>query len=90
LLEAVNVVKLSHWPDLDDLGVGGGVDMGFRTEYDDSKWDMRSIDVETLMDEDSRPGSPEIGKRCQGNLYFDDIEDLMLGWADGNQRTRRA
>jgi hypothetical protein len=46
LLEAVNVVKLSHWPDLDDMGVGEGGDEGFRTEYDDSKWDMRSIDVE--------------------------------------------
>jgi hypothetical protein len=91
LLEALNVVKMSHWPDLDDVDVTEGVaTKSARTEYVDSKWDTRSIDLETLTDEDSRPSSPGTGKPFQGNLYYDDIEDLMLGWADGNQRTRRA
>ena len=91
LLEALNVVKMSHWPDLDDIDVTEGVSMkSARTDYDDSKWDTRSIDLETLTDEDSRPSSPVTGKPFQGNLYYDDIEDLMLGWADGSERTRRA
>jgi len=29
-----------------------------------------------------------LGKQIQGNMFYDDIEDLMLGWADGNQRRR--
>lgn len=74
LLEALNVVKLSHWPE--------------ENEFEESKWDTRSIDLETLADEESRPSTPVIGKQVQGNMFYDDVEDLMLGWADGNQRRR--
>ena len=81
LLEALNVVKLTHWPDPSD---------GRTTaEFEESNWDTRSIDLATLRDEESRPASPSVGKQIQGNMFYDDIEDLMLGWADGNQRTRR-
>jgi len=91
LLEALNVVKLSHWPDPIDMTDENENAKGKqeRTEYEDSRWDTRSIDLATLPDEDSRPSTPMIGKQVQGNIYYDDIEDLMLGWADGNQRTRR-
>jgi len=74
LLEALNVVKLSHWPE--------------ENEFEESKWDTRSIDLETLPDEESRPSTPAMGKQVQGNMFYDDVEDLMLGWADGNQRRR--
>jgi hypothetical protein len=86
LLEALNVVKMSHWPeslDVTDSKKTSG------TDYMESRWDTRSIDLETLADEDSRPSTPMVGKQVQGNMFIDDIEDLMLGWADGNQRTRR-
>jgi len=76
LLEGVNVVKLAHWPD-EESG------------YEESRWDTGSIDLATLADEDSRPSTPMMGKQVQGNMFYDDIDDLMLGWADGNQRTRR-
>jgi hypothetical protein len=90
LLEALNVVKLSHWPDRDDLcDTEGFEEKCTGTDYEESRWDTRSIDLETLTDEDSRPSTPMIGKQIQGNMFYDDIEDLMLGWADGNQRTRR-
>ena len=88
LLEALNVVKLSHWPDpirtvtteeeLTDTRQG--------LEYRESKWETGSIDLATLPDEDSRPSTPMFGKKVHGNMYYDDIEDLMLGWCDGNQR----
>jgi hypothetical protein len=84
LLEALNVVKLSHWPDPPDPESSAGKD-----EYHESNWDTRSIDLATLADEDSRPATPMIGKQVQGNMFYDDIEDLMLGWADGNHRNRR-
>ena len=89
LLEALNVVKMSHWPDLDIQVTEDVAQKSLRTDYGDSNWDTRSIDLETLTDEESRPSSPVMGKPFQGNLYYDDIEDLMLGWADGNRRTRR-
>jgi hypothetical protein len=83
LLEALHVVKLSHWPDsLDEPTENPNKD------FLESKWDTRSIDLETLTDEESRPSTPMVGKQTQGNMYYDDIEDLMLGWADGNQRRR--
>jgi hypothetical protein len=78
LLEALNVVKLTHWP---DPSVGQTT-----TEFEESKWDTRSIDLATLTDEESRPASPRVGKQIQGNMFYDDIEDLMLGWQDGNPR----
>jgi hypothetical protein len=85
LLEALHVVKLSHWPDsLDERGENAQ-----KKDYFESKWDNRSIDLETLMDEESRPATPVLGTQIQGNMFYDDIDDLMLGWADGNQRTRR-
>ena len=80
LLEAINVVKLTHWPEVD--GKSG-------TEFEESRWDTRSIDLATLTDEESRPSTPMVGKEIQGNMFYDDIEDLMLEWTDGNQRTRR-
>jgi hypothetical protein len=79
LLEALNVVKLSHWPDDQQQN---------NNEFEDSNWDTRSIDLETLADEESRPSTPMVGKQVQGNMFYDDIEDLMLGWADGNHRRR--
>jgi hypothetical protein len=84
LLEALNVVKLSHWPEFPERE--GETE---KTEYEESRWDTRSIDLETLAEEDSRPSTPMVGRQVQGNMFFDDIDDLMLGWADGNQRTRR-
>jgi len=91
LLEALNVVKLSHWPDPHDLPVTSDekAPTNGRSEYEESRWDTRSIDLATLADEDSRPSTPMVGKQAQGNVFYDDIEDLMLGWADGNQRPRR-
>ena len=83
LLEALNVVKLTHWPDINDANKEE------RREFEESRWDTRSIDLATLTDEESRPSTPMVGKHVQGNMYYDDIDDLMLGWADGNQRTRR-
>lgn len=80
LIEALNVVKLTHWPDASEEG---------KTEFEESKWETRSIDLATLTDEESRPSTPMMGKQVQGNMFYDDIEDLMLGWPDGNQRTRR-
>lgn len=85
LLEALNVVKLSHWPEPSEVTNPSGV----KDEYHDSNWDTQSIDVATLADEDSRPTTPMMGKQVQGNMFYDDIEDLMLGWAEGNQRNRR-
>jgi Yippee zinc-binding/DNA-binding /Mis18, centromere assembly len=82
LLEALNVVKLSHWPDsLDSKTEKEGI-----ADYEESKWDTRSIDLATLTDEDSRPSTPMLGKQVQGNMFYDDIDDLMLGSADGPQR----
>jgi len=46
-------------------------------------------ELETLTDEESRPSTPMRGKQVQGNMFYDDIEDLMLGWSDGTQRSRR-
>lgn len=91
LLEAVNVVKLSHWPDPQDMTIPthAPTEADANTEYEHSRWDTRSIDLATLMDEDSRPSTPMLGKQAQGNMFNDDIEDLMLGWAEGTQRTRR-
>jgi len=84
LLEALHVVKLSHWPDwLDEQG-----ENGLKKDYLDSKWETGSIDLDSLTDEESRPATPMLGKQIQGNMFYDDIEDLMLGWADGNQRRR--
>lgn len=79
LVEALNVVKLSHWPDVKDNN---------KTDFEESRWDTGSIDLATLTDEESRPSTPMVGKQVKGNIYYDDIEELMLGWADGNQRTR--
>lgn len=90
LLEALNVVKLSHWPDTaNSLSVEIKDEKVTAREYEESKWDTRSIDLETLTDEDSRPSTPMMGKQVQGNMFYYDIEDLMLDWADGNQRSRR-
>ena len=92
LLEALNVVKLSHWPDppttVPPTESKGGEEVT-TIEYEESRWDTRSIDLETLTDEESRPSTPMRAKRAQGNCFYDDIEDLMLGWADGTQRSRR-
>jgi len=93
LLEALNVVKLSHWPDREDNNQSADsefVDSRWDTEFADSKWDTRSIDLETLPDEESRPGTPVRGKQAQGqgNMFYDDVEELMLGWAEGNHRRR--
>jgi hypothetical protein len=82
LLEANRVVKLTHWPDMNDASKDK------KTEFEESKWDTRSIDLATLTDEESRPSTPMVGKQVQRNMFYDDIEDLMLGWADGNQRIR--
>jgi hypothetical protein len=91
LLEALNVVKLSHWPDPHDVDLPSdevpSKELG--SEYKESRWDTRSIDLATLPDEESRPSTPMKGKQVQGNMFYDDIEDLMLGWAEGNQRVRR-
>jgi hypothetical protein len=90
LLEALNVVKMSHWPDPPSSDTAETKEEKVPTiEYQESKWDTRSIDLETLTDEDSRPSTPMIGKQAQGNMFYDDIEDLMLGWADGTPRSRR-
>jgi len=89
LLEALNVVKLSHWPDLPEKTSNLDSAEAQMAEYHHSNWDTRSIDLATLADEDSRPSTPMIGKQTQGNMFYDDIEDLMLGWADGSQRNRR-
>jgi hypothetical protein len=91
LLEALNVVKLSHWPDPHNITAPNRAeaDVDADTEYEHSRWDTRSIDLATLTDEDSRPSTPMLGKQVQGNMFNDDIEDLMLGWADGIQRNRR-
>lgn len=72
-------------------GNGEKVDAGkvVLREFEESRWDTRSIDVVTLTDEESRPSTPMIGKQVQGNMFYDDIEDLMIGWMDGNQRIRR-
>ena len=94
LLEALNVVKLSHWPETATCvsttteTKGGGEKVTTR-EFEESRWDTRSIDLETLTDEESRPSTPMRGKQVQGNMFYDDIEDLMLGWSDGTQRSRR-
>jgi Yippee zinc-binding/DNA-binding /Mis18, centromere assembly len=90
LLEALNVVKLSHWPDPHDVTVQNhaAAEVGYDIEYEHSRWDTRSIDLATLTDEDSRPSTPMLGTQVHGNMFSDDIEDLMLGWADGIQRTR--
>ena len=90
LLEALNVVKLSHWPDRHDEEGNEFADSKWDTEFADSKWDTRSIDLETLPDEESRPGTPVRGKQAQGqgNMFYDDVEELMLGWAEGNHRRR--
>lgn len=91
LLEALNVVKLSHWPDPHDLPVMSTdkININGRSEFEESRWDTRSIDLVTLADEDSRPSTPMIGKQINGNVFYDDIEDLMFGWVDGNHRARR-
>ena len=96
LLEALNVVKLSHWPETTTCDPvpptteikSGGEKMSTR-EFEESRWDTRSIDLETLTDEESRPSTPMRGKQVQGNMFYDDIEDLMLGWSDGTQRSRQ-
>lgn len=95
LLEALNVVKLSHFPDdeneYDDRGKSEeSYRYGEGSEFEESRWDTRSIDLDTLPDEESRPATPVLGKQVQGNMFYDDIEDLMLGWADGNHRRRVA
>jgi hypothetical protein len=82
LLEALHVVKLSHWPDSLDEPTEN------QNDFLESKWDTRSIDLDTLTDEESRPSTPMVGKQIQGNMYYDDIDDLMVGWAEGNQRRR--
>lgn len=84
LLEARHVVKLSHWPD----SLAERDENAQKKDYLESKWDTQSIDLDTLTDEESRPATPMLGKQVQGNIFYDDIEDLMLGWADGNQRRR--
>jgi hypothetical protein len=90
LLESLNVVKLSHWPDPPDMNPLKEEAVGLSgSEYEDSRWDTRSIDLATLPDEESRPSTPMIGKQVQGNMFYDDIDDLMLGWTEGNQRARR-
>jgi hypothetical protein len=90
LLEALNVVKLSHWPDTPIIVSPTKSSERVSTrEFEESRWDTRSIDLETLTDEESRPPTPMRGKQVQGNMFYDDIEDLMLGWADGTQRSRR-
>ena len=92
LLEALNVVKLSHWPETPTLVSPTETKSSEKVstrEFEESRWDTRSIDLETLTDEESRPSTPMRGKQVQGNMFYDDIEDLMLGWADGTQRSRR-
>ena len=92
LLEALNVVKMSHWPDPPTIVAqteSKSDEKVTMREFEESRWDTRSIDLETLTDEESRPSTPMRGKQVQGNMFYDDIEDLMLGWADGSQRSRR-
>ena len=83
LLETAHVVKIAHWPESNDS------DPESQTDFENSKWDRGSIDLATLPDEDSRPSTPMMGRQVQGNMLYDDIEDLMLGWADGTPRTRQ-
>jgi Yippee zinc-binding/DNA-binding /Mis18, centromere assembly len=91
LLEALHVVKLSHWPEPSGLitVTDDAKEKDGDREYHESRWETRSIDLATLPDEDSRPSTPMLGKKVQGNMFYEDIDDLMLGWADGGQRTRR-
>jgi hypothetical protein len=83
LLEATHAVKIAHWPASNDSDPASQ-----KTDYYRSNWDTGSIDLATLPDEDSRPSTPMMGKQVQGNMFYDDIEDLMLGWADGPPRAR--
>ena len=83
------MVKLSHWPNPKDINVKEKTEeCDDHEEYNESNWDNGSIDLATLADEDSRPSTPMLGKKVQGNMFYDDIEELMLGWTDGNQRNR--
>jgi len=84
LLEMSNVVKLSHWAEIEDQNLPRSA----RTESAHTNWDRGSIDLATLADEDSRPTTPLMGKQVQGNLNYDDLEDLMLSWRDGTPRNR--
>jgi len=85
LLEASNIVKLSHWPDSQELytSTGGEGETNSLTGYEASRWDTGSIDLATLADEESRPSTPMIGRHIDGNIHYDDIEDLMLSWTEG-------